>query len=88
MEQRKKESGIRLEDVAAGYGRKALLNHISLHVSPGNVLTLIGPNGAGKSTILKTILAGENMGPAKLEKAAKLGVKIINETEFLNMLAE
>ena len=28
MEQRKKESGIRLEDVAAGYGRKALLNHI------------------------------------------------------------
>ena len=47
MEQRKKESGIRLEDVAAGYGRKPLLNHISLHVSPGNVLTLIGPNGAG-----------------------------------------
>lgn len=42
MEQRKKESGIRLEDVAAGYGRKSLLNHISLHVSPGNVLTLIG----------------------------------------------
>ena len=55
MEQRKKESGIRLEDVAAGYGRKPLLNHISLHVSPGNVLTLIGPNGAGKSTILKTV---------------------------------
>ena len=55
MEQRKKESGIRLEDVAAGYGRKALLNHISLHVSPGNVLTLIGPNGSGKSTILKSI---------------------------------
>ena len=55
IEQRKKESGIRLEDVAAGYGRKALLNHISLHVSPGNVLTLIGPNGAGKSTILKTV---------------------------------
>lgn len=53
MEQRKKESGIRLEDVAAGYGRKSLLNHISLHVSPGNVLTLIGPNGAGKSTNIK-----------------------------------
>ena len=34
------------------------------------------------------ILAGENMGPAKLEKAAKLGVKIINEDEFLNMLTQ
>jgi DNA ligase (NAD+) len=32
------------------------------------------------------ILAGENMGPAKLEKAKKLGIKIINEDEFLNML--
>jgi len=34
------------------------------------------------------ILAGENMGPAKLEKANKLGVKIISEDEFLNMLGE
>ncbi len=34
------------------------------------------------------ILAGENMGPAKLEKANKLGVKIISEDEFLNMLSE
>ncbi|MDR2811483.1 MAG: NAD-dependent DNA ligase LigA [Tannerellaceae bacterium] len=34
------------------------------------------------------ILAGDNMGPAKLEKATKLGVKIINEDEFLNILEE
>jgi DNA ligase (NAD+) len=34
------------------------------------------------------ILAGDNMGPAKLEKATKLSVKIINEDEFLNMLEE
>jgi DNA ligase (NAD+) len=32
------------------------------------------------------ILAGDNMGPAKLEKARKLGVKIINEKDFLKML--
>ncbi|MDR1558053.1 MAG: NAD-dependent DNA ligase LigA [Tannerellaceae bacterium] len=34
------------------------------------------------------ILAGDNMGPAKMEKATKLGVKIINEDEFLKMLDE
>ncbi|MDR1356493.1 MAG: NAD-dependent DNA ligase LigA [Tannerellaceae bacterium] len=34
------------------------------------------------------ILAGDNMGPAKLEKATKLNVGIINEDEFLNMLGE
>ena len=32
------------------------------------------------------LLAGENMGPAKLEKASKLGVKILSEQEFLDML--
>ncbi len=32
------------------------------------------------------LLAGENMGPAKLEKAEKLGVKIISEKEFGKML--
>lgn len=32
------------------------------------------------------LVAGENMGPAKLEKAEKLGVKIITEEEFLGML--
>jgi DNA ligase (NAD+) len=34
------------------------------------------------------ILAGDHMGPAKLEKATKLSVKIINEDELLNMLDE
>ena len=33
------------------------------------------------------ILAGDNMGPAKLEKAQRLGVKIINEEEFLEMIS-
>ncbi len=35
---------------------------------------------------LNYLVAGENMGPSKLEKAEKLGVKIISETEFNNML--
>lgn len=34
------------------------------------------------------VLAGENMGPAKLEKANQLGVKIIDEQTFLDMIHE
>jgi len=45
-----------------------------------------GKNSGSVSGKTDYILAGENMGPAKLEKAAKLGVKIINEDTFLNML--
>ncbi|MDR1919573.1 MAG: NAD-dependent DNA ligase LigA, partial [Tannerellaceae bacterium] len=47
-----------------------------------------GKCGGSVSGKTDYILAGDNMGPAKLEKASKLGVKIINEDEFLNMLEE
>lgn len=47
-----------------------------------------GKNSGSVSGKTGYILAGENMGPAKLEKAAKLGVKIIYEEEFLNLIGE
>ncbi len=39
------------------------------------------------SAKLDYLLAGEKMGPAKRQKATKLGVKIISEQEFMDMLA-
>ena len=45
-----------------------------------------GKNVGSISKKTTFILAGENMGPSKLEKAQKLGVPIINEDEFLRML--
>ena len=45
-----------------------------------------GKNVGSISSKTSFVLAGENMGPAKLEKAQKLGVRIINEDEFLQML--
>lgn len=46
-----------------------------------------GKNVGSVSKATSFILAGDNMGPAKLEKAAKLGVRIVAEDEFLSMLA-
>ena len=45
-----------------------------------------GKNVSSISSATSYVLAGENMGPAKLEKARKLGIPIINEEEFLAML--
>ena len=45
-----------------------------------------GKNSGSVSKNTDYILAGENMGPAKLEKAEKLGVKMIDEKTFLEML--
>ena len=45
-----------------------------------------GKNVGSISKATSYVLAGENMGPAKLEKAQKLGIPIINENQFLKML--
>ena len=46
-----------------------------------------GKNVGSVSAKTDYILAGDNMGPAKLEKAQKLGVKIINEDDFLHLIS-
>lgn len=45
-----------------------------------------GKNVSSISAATSYVLAGDNMGPAKLEKARKLSIPIINEEEFLAML--
>lgn len=44
-----------MEDMAVGYGGRALIHDINIGIDKGEIVTLIGPNGSGKSTILKSI---------------------------------
>jgi ABC-type branched-subunit amino acid transport system ATPase component len=46
---------LRVQDVCAGYQGFDILNGVSLHVNPGEIVCVIGPNGAGKSTVFKAI---------------------------------
>ena len=46
-----------------------------------------GRNLAAVSANVDFIVAGENMGPAKLQKAEKLGIKILSEAEFMTLIA-
>lgn len=46
---------LRIRNLEAGYGKLKVLKNISLHVNPGEIVTIIGANGAGKSTLLNTI---------------------------------
>ena len=47
-----------------------------------------GKNVSSISSKTSFILAGENMGPSKLEKEQKLGIAIVNEDDFLKMLED
>jgi len=46
---------LRIHNLSAGYGSLNVLRRLSLHVKPGEIVTIIGANGAGKSTLLRTI---------------------------------
>ncbi len=45
-----------LRDVALGYGRKPVLEGVSLAVEEGDFLGIVGPNGSGKTTLLRAML--------------------------------
>ena len=47
-----------------------------------------GKNTGSISRKTDYVLAGENMGPAKLEKATALGIPIISEQDFLAMIGQ
>ncbi|WP_418983092.1 NAD-dependent DNA ligase LigA [Alistipes sp.] len=93
---RLREAGLRFEEEArerssdALQGRSFVISGKFLNHSRDELKELIerhgGRNVAAVSGSVDYLVAGENMGPAKLKKAEKLGVKIISEEEFEAML--
>ena len=97
--QRLKDAGLTLqrsEEERADYtdklsGLSIVISGVFTHYSRDEYKAMIEKNGGKNvsSISAKTsfILAGENMGPSKLDKANKLGIKIINEEEFLKLIS-
>ncbi len=48
-------AGLQIAEIAAGYGRHAVLRGVSAEVAPGSLLALLGPSGCGKSTLLNVV---------------------------------
>lgn len=82
---------LKIRNLESGYGKLRVLKGISMHVNPGEIVTIIGANGAGKTTLLQTI-AGiikpregdilffkENIGPVPAEKIVGMGCSLVPE---------
>ena len=73
-------------------GKKVVISGVFAKHSREEYKALIEQNGGKNvssiSSATSFVLAGENMGPAKLEKARKLGIDIIDEEEFLEMIGQ
>ena len=71
-------------------GQSIVISGVFSHHSRDEYKELIelhgGKNVSSISSKTSFILAGENMGPSKLQKAEKLGVRIISEEEFLQII--
>ena len=73
-------------------GKTCVVSGVFEQFSRDDLKKAIEDNGGkvGSSISAKTnyVVAGENMGPAKLDKANKLGISIISENDFITMLNE
>lgn len=97
--ERLKEAGLqfsRSEEDLSGYtdklaGQSIVISGVFEHYSRDEYKEMIERNGGKNvgsiSSKTSFILAGANMGPAKLEKAQKLGIRIMSENEFLDLLS-
>ena len=71
-------------------GQSIVISGVFQHHSRDEYKLLIEQNGGKNvgsiSSKTSFILAGDNMGPSKLQKAEKLGIRIVGEEEFLEMI--
>ena len=90
---------LKVSDIVSGYTDLDILHGISIHIKPGEIISIIGPNGSGKSTLMKTIFGllrirsgeiifnGDNITGIKPEAIVRKGMGYVpQEKEFFPSL--
>jgi len=56
-----------LKDVTKLFGKKPILDHVSLQINPGEFVCIVGPSGAGKTTLLQLLIGAERLTEGAIE---------------------
>ncbi|MFF5996215.1 ATP-binding cassette domain-containing protein [Lysinibacillus sp. KU-BSD001] len=87
---------IQVKELTKRFGKKAVVDHVTVNIEPGKITSFIGPNGAGKSTLLSMVsrLLDGDTGEVLLDKSdvrrwksdefAKR-VSILKQSNFMNV---
>lgn len=98
--QRLKDAGVQMEATQKSNdgstdrlaGKSIVISGVFVHHSREEYKEMIEKNGGKNASSISSktsfILAGTNMGPSKLQKAHQLGIEILNEEQFLQLIHE
>jgi ABC-type Mn2+/Zn2+ transport system ATPase subunit len=75
---------IELRHVGHSYGEQAVLDHVDLDVSAGDMLGIVGPSGSGKTTLLKVLLGALEPATGHVERRAGLRIGYVPQVETVN----
>ena len=59
---------IDIGSLSVRFGGHAVLENVSMHIAPGEIITIVGPNGSGKTTLLRTIIGAVKFSEGNISK--------------------
>lgn len=71
---------IQIEGLSVGYGGRTVLSRVSLHVDPGEIVTIVGPNGSGKTSLLRAIIGAVKPSKGRVTRGAGVRIGYVPQT--------
>jgi zinc transport system ATP-binding protein len=63
---------VNVDHLSVSYGATRVLHDVSLHVEPGEIVTIVGPNGSGKTSLLRAIVGAVKPTSGRIARAPGL----------------